>query len=80
MLRVGSLSTPNQMYIHPIDISFNGIHWNKWDQDVKSMGVSYVYCTILDGLCELEINPSFPNKNELKKLQEFCEKCTKILY
>lgn len=68
------------MYIHPVDISFNGIHWNKWDQEVKNMGKFYAHCVILNGLRSLDLNPSYPNKNELKQLQEFCEEETKILY
>ena len=80
MLRVDLLSTLNQMYIHPIDVSFNGTHWNKWDQEIKKMGVCYTHCVILNGLHQLEINPSFPNKNELKKLQTFCEKETAVFY
>jgi hypothetical protein len=73
-------SIPEAMYIHPIDISLNGIHWNKWDQRIKNMAKFYVYCVLLDGLKKLEINPSFPVESELLNLQVFCEEETKILY
>lgn len=68
------------MYVHPVDISFNGIHWNKWDSKIKHMGKFYSHCVILEGLRKCEIHPSFPELEDLIDLRDFCEEETKILY
>lgn len=67
-----------KMFINPVDISFNGVHWNKWDQRIKNMGKFYVHCVLLKGLYKVEINPSHPSENDLKKLEIFCEQETFI--
>jgi hypothetical protein len=74
------LSILDLMYIHPTDTSFNGVHWNKWDQRIKNMGKLYVDCVLLKGLDKMKINPSYPSESDLKKLKFFCDYETRILY
>ena len=68
------------MYLPETDICFNGVHWNKWDIEIKKLAKFYNHSTLLEGIKNLNIHPRFALPRELNELINFCEKETQILY